>query len=888
MIHLVRLSSRQLVLAAAVALLSFACDNAPGGAPLSSAGGSSGLGAGGGGASGASGASGGNSGGIGGSLSSGGSSGNGSSAGNAAGGGAGQATLSTLSLPIEVLGDGSPTTPLVVEVALRVDAARLGNATQLWFQCHRCGFYGDPEFEATVAAPRTIKASFRVLGGNADQSVPWIDITDANVVLADSERVHGGVNGGLFTTQMTVTLDAGAKARLVPLPALNKIQFRFNGSDGASNGFRILDLALQDAQSKDVGADTRGYVDPQLEKIAGAVTSADVAQGQALWYAENSLRKSVLVSRTIHAACSSCHASDGRDLQYFGYSNNAIVKRSQFHGLTEAQGKQIAAFLRYSLRAVPNAPLGRPWNPPYQPGPGLDAKPGEWAAGAGLGAVLSKAADGVKALFGEDLSKPLAVSQSDVDAVMSANAEQNVRETQIPMQFPDWNAWLPTTHPMDVWPDTGAATGSFEKGGVFGNGSKNPVAKLSSLTQWLAAHQNPNQAYGDYSHLTSDQRSQAQDQFTNFGWEAYNFLGGGRGGHEASAGQPLWGAQVGANVLKSSASAATVAAGPAGAFSDQSYIERATSSLLHWLAVEQWSLAQQYGLEGNQAWFIGDKDAGGAWKGRGEAHGWPFNSPSTFYLAPHMLYEQEGNRVNYFAWETKNVVASYYRTNQWYQLQLAINAGGQSGWGNYPMDWPYLTGFDELLAATVGTSTPAHADARATHLVRLLQGQIKSAQYVNNSLVLSDQNPDVVANKGRYSRAQALKHLDPVEYMDRGVSFQTEYRAFDTLQPGLSLIILNGAVLTFNELYAATEASAWRRCDPNNTMLGGPEQYAGFRYCLDQAVDPLLKDNNGVYYLQPGSTTTAQSLTYDVWKAKQLGVESGRLALFSSWVDRMW
>jgi len=804
-------------------------------------------------------------------------------------GGAEGGVPATLILPIEVLSDGSPATPLVVDTQLRLDSASLASASQLWIECHRCGFYGDPEYEATSAAPTKIKASFRVLGGSTDDSVPWIDITDQNVVLAGPERVQGGVNGGLFTTQMSVALDTATRARLVALPGLNKIQFRFNGTDGASNGFRILDLALQSADGKDVGADLRGFIDPNVEKLAGAVPSDDVALGQALWYAQNSLIKSVIVKRTIIASCSSCHAPDGRDLQYFGYSNNAIVKRSQFHGLSETQGKQIATFLRYTLRNVPNAPLGRPWNPPYQPGPGLDAAPANWAAGAGLGAVLTNASDGLKALFGKDVKQPLALSQADIDAVMTAKGTLNVREIAIPMQFPDWNAWLPTIHPLDVWPDTGAKTGSFLKGGVFGNGSKNPLAFFKQLTDWLDSHQDPNGMHGDYSHLTPDQRVQVQGLMTNSGWETYNFLGGGRGGHEGPDPNNPWGAQVGASVLQARADAATTSAGLAGAFSYKSFIERSTSSLLHWLAVEQWGLVQQYGLEGNQANFIGDKDsATGAWKGRGEALGWPFNAPSTFYLAPHMLYEQDGTRENYFAWEQNDIVGSYYRTNQWYQLQMTINAGGQSGWSNYPMDWPYLTGFDALLGQTVGDDSPEKLDARATHFVRLVEGQIKSAQYVDNSLGLDDGNSDITANVGRYGRGQALKHLDPSVYMDTGAQFHTDYRFLAPYQTGLQLLIVNGAFSLFNDLYATTTADAWRRCDPSNLALGGPEPFAGFRYCLDKSVDPLLKDGNGVYYLQPGQTTSAQSLTYSVWKAQQLGVESGRLATFSAWVDRMW
>ena len=92
----------------------------------------------------------------------------------------------------------------------------------------------------------------------------------------------------------------------------------------------------------------------------------------------------------IKAHCSDCHSEDGRDLKYFNYSNNSIVVRSVFHGLTTAQGNQIASYIR-SLN-VPNP--GRPWNPPYQPGPGLDSKPvTDWAAGAGLSAVLDSDAE---------------------------------------------------------------------------------------------------------------------------------------------------------------------------------------------------------------------------------------------------------------------------------------------------------------------------------------------------------------------------------------------------------------------------------------------------------------------------------------------------------------
>ena len=56
-----------------------------------------------------------------------------------------------------------------------------------------------------------------------------------------------------------------------------------------------------------------------------------------------------------------------------------------FHGLTAQQGDQIASYIRSLNMPSP----GWPWNPPYQPGPGLDSQPvSNWAAGAGINAVL--------------------------------------------------------------------------------------------------------------------------------------------------------------------------------------------------------------------------------------------------------------------------------------------------------------------------------------------------------------------------------------------------------------------------------------------------------------------------------------------------------------------
>ncbi|WP_431259284.1 hypothetical protein ACQ86G_03175 [Roseateles chitinivorans] len=744
-----------------------------------------------------------------------------------------------MQLPLEVLGAGLPSAPTIATANLTLDANGTSAATELWLRCHRCSFFGPPEHEATSEAPAAVKASLRILGGTSAANagaIPWVDITDATMVLADAERVQGGLKrgGGLYTARMTLTLDAATRARLVS--GVNLVQFRFNGSDGESNGYRVIDLQLRNAQGRSLATNAVQRTDINAEKVAGRTLTAAVAAGEKLWKAENTLLKSTLVKRQIRAACASCHASDGRDLQYFNYSNNSIVQRSRFHGLTDTQGGQIAAYLRYALRDMAHVAQAAPWNPPYQPGAGLDSKPvTEWAAGAGLDAVLDSPSDAVKALFGKPLDgSALALTQADVDKVMDANATLNTREVPLPIQFPDWNSYLPAMHPLDIWPTGADAAGSFEKGATFtaDNRRLDPLATSRKITAWLESHRSA--TFGDWSHLTPQQRNEIQSLLKPSGFELYAFLGGGRGNHLAKTG--LYGSQVGAAQLQKLASPTRIATEPA-AFTTNAFIERVVGSTLQWNLVQQWEWAQRYGMEGDQRWFIGDYDATAkTWAGRGEKRGWPFNTVSAFFLAPHMVYQSDTDATGkitrewLLAWETGNKLGSYTRTNAWYQMQVTLNPGAQSDWVNYSVDWPYLTGFDSLLSQTLGDATPAQSTAALMSDIRLLQARIKSAQFVNNNIPLwvPTDTRSIINNRGRFSKAAVVKHLNPINFMEAVSTQATQsspFRRLDKLQAGLTLKLLNGAFKQFNQLYTVTDPAIWRRCDPNNMDLGEAEAH---------------------------------------------------------------
>ncbi len=689
----------------------------------------------------------------------------------------------------------------------------------------------------------------------------------------------------------------------MPAPGANRIEFRFNGTDGNSNGFRILDVQFQDGAGHELGHVPRVWADMAVEKAAGQNASPASAAGQALWTGRNILIKSPIVPRTIRAACSDCHAADGRDLQYFNYSNESIVQRSRFHGLSEEQGKDIAAYLRASLFArVPHVAAAAPWNPPYQPGPGLDAKPiVEWAAGAGLGAVLLDGKRFVKAFVGQPIDDtPLSVTQAELDRAMDPTKILNTREMPIPMQFPDWNAWLPVVHPLDVWtPDSGQSTGLFETG-YQGN---EPLGVYASIVKWLEANKKPNAAYGDWRHLTPQQRNQLQGMLSTLGYKTIDFGGGGRGTRVSPDPAKPFGVQLGGAKMQAALSNATAAlakldvcgpTGPCTPFNTESFIERADVGLYHWMGVKQWEIVETYGLQ-DQRSFHGSVDQVGSWVGEGEVRGWPFGWPSIFYLAPHMIYAPtrtaEGTREFYFSWE--NRLVSYYRTDAWYAVQVSINAGWP-GASNGGIDWPYTQGFITGLASDLMTAQ-SPAWIAAAHLARYFEINAKLGQLANTDIPFNQPDPaaptDLTKNKGLQSRADLLFKLSPATMMDYMADQPTRFRLLDELAPGMHLMFVNAALSAYAAMYFATSPSQYRICDPNNMQLGVPEPFAGQRFCVDAARTPLPVDAKGrPYCLYPSNVglTTGQFSIWGVRMATQLGASPMLVQLWSAWNDRMW
>src|SRR5579859_5085987 len=141
----------------------------------------------------------------------------------------------------------------------------------------------------------------------------------------------------------------------------------------------------------------------------------------------------------ISATCSNCHAADGRDLIEYGFSNWSIRQRSIFHGLTAQEGDNITAYLRGLGLTVQHT--GRPWNPVYQPAPGLDSNALiAWGPGDGIDSLLQ---------YGPDEADYMLPGGSA--AALAPDQYLNMRELPLQYALQDWLQWLPKIYPPDYY-----------------------------------------------------------------------------------------------------------------------------------------------------------------------------------------------------------------------------------------------------------------------------------------------------------------------------------------------------------------------------------------------------------------------------------------------------
>ena len=512
----------------------------------------------------------------------------------------------TIQLPIEVLGPDGYTQ----SVSVNLDNA--DKVDQLWLRVHRPGYTdggGD-------------KAGVRVNDG------AWINLNNDTVTVIGPEKSYGGIGGGFYTVRMSVPI-TGLKN------GANTLTFRFNGTDGSTSGYRIIGLNF--LRDGDFVLPDSAFEQEQVADWQPPLNNpTDVAEGKRLWEEAQLVESPLAPNRAIRARCASCHAQDGRDLKYFNYSNWSIIARSQFHGLSEKEGEQIASYIR-SLE-VPNP--GRPWNPPYQPGPGLDDRPVQmWAAGAGINAVLERDADMLPYLF-PDGTTPEAIRQ-----VADTKGTLNIREMPVAMQFPDWNAWLPEVHPLDLWGD------------MFVEG----IGEHSPQQAYLQVRQ-------EFDEKGVEQLLEQPDGFMyltrQINAKSRGFLAEGR--VDSSLGGSHW------RSLDSIALKHVIQNRRSGV-SERTAREQAKFNIARWSATKQWEIMHEYNLEDKSPQILPV----------GESRAWPTDGQSVHPLAPHIVAD------DIQAFEDQPLVVGKYQSSVWYQLQMTINSGQRQEVNVQPQDWPY-------------------------------------------------------------------------------------------------------------------------------------------------------------------------------------------------------
>jgi len=541
-------------------------------------------------------------------------------------------------LPIEVLGEDGTT----VNSTITLERQQADTVQSLWLRTNGLRYSSQGSLQVNDGA--------------------WIPLRNENVAVDEPGKSYGGIGGGFVTLAMRIALPHGAA-----VAGMNTVRFRFNHTEGVSSGYRVLAWNFLTAEGAKIIPPEEFSKDNPDAWSAPLADKGAIEAGRELWQTAELVQNSEPNSPKIRAHCADCHTYDGRDLKYFNFSNHSIITRSRFHGLSALQGEQIASY----IRSLPYPNPGRPWNPPYQPGPGLDERPvTNWAAGAGIDWVLdqdvaalpqlvsqnSASQESLSAATAQALDAPQLLSQITPE-LFRPDGDLSARQIPIALQLPDWNEWLPRIHPKDAW---GANFAQSEFGKLYADGSY-PEGKReggkSTLRASLAASQS-----GD-SNLHSvvnafDRWSRARRAFLK-------------------------------NLVRS------------GTEWTPSLTDKVYSTEL-WQLVKTWEMTQEFGLEARGRDLYGPSADSRTW----------FNSvPSE--TAPFSAQIPDGP-----AGVGGSALTNAYFNAAWYELQILLNSGNHQHHDRGPVDWVYMVGWFQGLYAQTHQPEP----------VRLLVAVIKAQQ----------------------------------------------------------------------------------------------------------------------------------------------------------------
>ncbi len=743
---------------------------------------------------------------------------------------------SAIRLPIEVLG------PSGTKETVSFNLSSTTGITHLLVTCHACG-YNDHALDSDTSK---VKAAVQVNGGSQIALKHYtlkegggIAGNSAIQLLSPDDASYGGI-GGAFQTNSMVLPISGLKT------GANTLSFTHVTQGAASIGFRIIEVNLLKGTSPNakVLPSTQFVQDNPADwtaaQAAGTTTAAALAtaisQGKALWYKNNHLYDGTVdqldgktggtkpLDGYILASCSNCHAENGRDLAYFNFSNRSIVERAFFHRVPRADGQKIAAYIRsLGLKVLAKA---RPWNPPYQPGPGLDSKPAyEWAAGVGIDGVLDRDSDMEGYLF------PKGTSASAVGEVVNRFGKLNMRELPVSVQMPDWNQWLPRVHPSDAFNSAQAAIKQDEDGAGVGTpfydylyqrAVKDPSSRnigdiVTGLEKWL----------------TRGGTCYSQTVTKGPGWRANNSA-----------------------VLQALSIGKAISAGiGATACEDIRYdraatrsIELAKHNLMAWATVKQWELFHGNNREAESAKLTQPVCIGSVCVDASEARGWVTDDKfdhglNVFNRAPHYV----GYNAREFQYQHP-VVASY-ETSIWYHLQMVLNTGHRRTGPNH-----YIYTIDHIQLM--------QKHSRVSQSYRFWAGMIKQRQTQTN---------------GRYGDMENGLQLDSAQ----PYRYYSDKEGDTSVRSGVGTVLW-ARIVDRMLLDLAQDAN---RGDWNATMQGGSLQAAN---STDFSLCPECFNNTNTPHPFTDVALVGRNNARLIPQLRKIGVSGTSIGALLDWSKKTW
>lgn len=574
---------------------------------------------------------------------------------------------SAITLPIEVLG------PAGTRKSVKFDLSNTTNITHLYLQCNACG-YQDINLDKNTGKT---KATVRINNGSPIALKHFIEkgrvYGNSRINIIGGEANYGGIGGAFRTVRFTVPVSGLVRGE-------NTLTFEHLNAEAPSIGFRIIDLNLLqngDISRKVLGRSEFVQDDPSYWR-SPSDRSSDIAEGARLWSQRNKLydpwvdnldgrgNRQGPISGNLQASCADCHATDGRDLKYFNFSNLSIIERSKFHAMSQAEGEKIASYIR-SLR-IPVVDQARPWNPAYQPGSGLDSRPAyEWAAGAGVEAILDDDKDMASYLL------PNGTSLTAVRQVVDRYDTLNLRELPINIPMPEWNQWLPIIHPDDAFNTSASAILSDSRGQnvgmpyykkIFNDASDNPTPRnlggfSSGIKEWIRRG------------LTCSTSG-------------------------LNSGEPMRGLN-GAVLSSLRLPSPTVTNSNCNSIRNSptlANLEIAKRGLTAWASVKMWEVIHSNDLEEESRNAGTRVCSGGRCINASEARGWVADGRNVFDRPPHFTGVGTGRK--YF---NQNELQGILESNSWYHLNMILNPGYRL---TMPSHFAYTYSHVELLQAESG------------------------------------------------------------------------------------------------------------------------------------------------------------------------------------------